>query len=261
MLTTTVAHVSTLRTLPFSFRLGITLLCVLLGGGFAASAGHLFFHDHKRDERPGLTVDDVKGVYKGIRTRAPLLVALESNHPPTLPPEDSERLIKWLTGNRITEDYDNFDLGENAPAEIIARNCVSCHARNASDPVARKLPLEFLDDIKSVAVSRDITPNSIEIVTSSTHTHAISLATLSFVLGILLVLSRFRGRFTGIVFALHAFGLLSDIGGWWLTRLYADFAYMIVAGGAIYFISTAILTLQVLADIWLPNRTTTRTKS
>lgn len=245
---------SYLRPLPFFFRVGLTILTVVLGGGFVASAGHLFNQHNKRDEIPGLTVDDVKGVYHGIRTRAPLLVALENDHPETLPADDRDRLIKWLTSNRITEDYDNLDMGDNAPAEIIARNCVSCHARNASDPVARKLPLEFLDDIKAIAVSRDVTPNAKEILTTSTHTHAISLATFSFTLALLLALTRFRGRVTGVLLALHALGLICDIGGWWLTRLHPTFAYMIISGGAVYFITTGILTLQLVADLWLRNK-------
>jgi len=243
-----------LRSLNIGFRLGLTLLCVVLCGGFAASAGHLFFHDHKRDERPGLTVDDVKGVYHGIRTRAPLLVALDRKHPATLPEDDRGRLIKWLTGNKITEEYDNLDLGDKAPAEIIAKNCVSCHARNASDPVAKKLPLEFLDDVRAVAVSREVNPNSVEIITSSTHVHAVSLATLSFVLALLVSFTRFRGGFVGLLVMLNGLGLLVDIGGWWLTRHYEQFAYLIVGGGAVYFVSSLLLVVMVVGDLWLPRK-------
>jgi hypothetical protein len=244
-----------LRSLGFSARLGITLLCLVFVIGFAASAGHLFYHDHKRDERPGLTVDDVQGVYHGIRSRAPMLVALEANHPETLPAEDRQRLISWLNGTKLNEEYDNLDLGENAPAEIIARNCISCHARNSSDDIAKKMPLEFFDDVRKVAVSRDIQPNSIEIVTASTHTHALSLATLSFVLIFLILGTRFKGGAIGMMIFVNGFGLLADIGGWWLTRSNPDFAKLIIAGGACYFISSLLMLLLVVIDLWLPLKT------
>ncbi len=245
---------SHLRSLPTIFRVGIMFVLLVLGGGFLAASTHLFYHDHMRDEREGLTVDDVKGVYHGIKTRAPMLVALEDNHPPTMPAADREILINWLNGEKVRDDYDNIDLGDRAPAEIIAKNCISCHARNASDPVAKKMPLEFLDDVMAVSVSRNVTPNSTQIIVNSTHTHAISLATLSLTLGGLLCLTRYRGGFTGLVFALHGFGLLADIGGWWLTILNPEFAYLIMAGGATYFITTAILSLLIAADLWLPQK-------
>jgi hypothetical protein len=245
---------SYLRTLPGAFRLGIFFILLVLGGGFLASARHLYNHDHKRDERPGLTVDDVKGVYHGIKTRAPMLVALESGHPEGMPQADRDDLLKWLNGDKLRDDYDNLDLGDRAPAELITKNCISCHARSASDPVAKKMPLEFLDDVMAVSVSRNVTPNSVEIITNSTHTHAISLATLSLTLCGLVALTRFRGGFIGIVAALHGLGLLGDIGGWWLTILHPDFAIMIMICGGIYFLTTATLSIAIALDLLLKQR-------
>lgn len=243
-----------LRTLGALHRLALTLLCLVLAGGFAASASHLLIKTSGRDQVKGMSLDDVKGTYHGIRTRAPLLMALERNHPETLPAKDRETLIKWLNGSRITEDYDNPDLGDAAPAEIIARNCVSCHGRNATDSQAKKLPLEFLDDVRAVAVSRDVTPNPVEAVVASTHAHAVSLATLSMLLVLLTACSRWRGGLTGLILTVHALGLACDIGGWWLTRHHAELAAMIVAGGAAYFATSGLLMLMVLAELWLPSR-------
>ncbi|MEI7656973.1 MAG: hypothetical protein WCK33_02780 [Phycisphaerae bacterium] len=243
-----------LRSLGALHRLALTLLCLVLAGGFAASASHLFIKTSGRDQVKGMSLDDVKGTYHGIRTRAPLLMALERNHPETLPAKDRDVLIKWLNGSRITEDYDNPDLGDAAPAEIIARHCVSCHGRNASDAQGRKLPLEFLDDVRAVAVSRDVTPNPVEAVVASTHAHAVSLATLSMLLILLVACSRWRGGLAGLIVTVHALGLACDIGGWWLTRQHADLAAMIVAGGAAYFATSGLLLLMVLAELWLPAR-------
>jgi hypothetical protein len=241
-----------LRSLGAFHRLAITLLCLLIAGGFVAAGTHLYNKTNERDQIKGLSLDDVKGTYHGIRTRAPLLVALERNHPETLPKDDHDRLVKWLTGTRVTEDYDNPDLADKAPAEIIARHCVSCHARNASDAVAKKTPLEFLDDVRALAVSRDVTPNPAHVVADSTHAHALSLASLSLVLTLLLAFSRWRGSFAGLLIAAHALGLVCDIGGWWLTRENASFASLIVAGGATYFATAALLLGLIVADLWLP---------
>lgn len=243
-----------LRSLGSLHRLGLTFLLLMLAGGFVASGTHLFNKTHERDQLKEMSLDDVKGTYHGIRTRAPLLVALERNHPESLPAADRERLTKWLTGNRVTEDYDNPDLGANAPAEILSKNCISCHSRNATDAAAKKVPLEFLDDVRVLATSRDVSPNPAEAIVASTHAHAISLGTMSLVLGLMLGLSRWRGGFAGLVFAVHGLGLICDIGGWWLTRSNDSFAMLIVAGGAAYFATAGLLLLMLIADLWLPAR-------
>ncbi len=65
-----------LSQLPFSFRLGITLLVLVLFGGLAASMRHLVSHHENRDERPGLSLDDLTGAYHGMTSTAALIPAL-----------------------------------------------------------------------------------------------------------------------------------------------------------------------------------------
>jgi hypothetical protein len=72
-------------------------------------------------------------------------------------------LAKWLAGKRINEEYDSLDAGELAPAEILARRCVSCHARQPKDAagangVGATLPLEFWDDVAKVAFEKKLDP-------------------------------------------------------------------------------------------------------
>ena len=65
-----------LRTLPLTVRIGISCLVLVLLGGLAASAMHLFWHYENRDERPGMTMDDLEGAYHGVERTAPILMAL-----------------------------------------------------------------------------------------------------------------------------------------------------------------------------------------
>src|SRR5690606_26114642 len=131
------------------------------------------------DQQPGLSRDDLASAYHGLNAPASLLTALERNHPQDLDPQARDILISWLKSPRINEDYDNIDLGENAPAELIAANCLSCHSRTATDPIARGIPLDYWDDIQRLAFSRDIPPVPLKITAVSTHTHALSLSAMS----------------------------------------------------------------------------------
>ncbi|MBS0196437.1 MAG: hypothetical protein JSR77_06740 [Planctomycetes bacterium] len=243
-----------LRSLNAGVRLGLTFLCFVILGGYAASLRHLYLHDNKRDERPGLTVDDVKGVYHGIRSKSPILAALERGHPESLKQPERDGLIKWLTGKDVTKVFDDIDLGDKAPEAIIAANCRSCHAKTAKDPIGRTVPLETPDEVFKLAASRDISPNSVEIVTASTHVHALSLGSLGALLVLMAACTRWPRMLTGLLATACGAGLLADIGGWWLTRHHADFAYMVIAGGGAFAGSSVILLLLILADLWLPKR-------
>ncbi|MBC7771881.1 MAG: hypothetical protein H7210_05260 [Pyrinomonadaceae bacterium] len=259
-----------LRTLPAMARLAITCLLIVLGGGIAASLQHVVDHHQNRDSKPGVSLDDIMGAYHGVQVSAPLVTALDRNHPETLPAAQREFLKDWLlgkpdpatkqrppTGNpRLVEDYDSLDLGESAPAEIISKNCLSCHSRKAPDTqaIAKKLPLDYLDDVKKIAFEKKIDPPPTQILTNSTHAHALSLGAMSLLLGMLLMATRWPTWLSGGLFLLAAAALLADISCWWIARSEKPAVFVLIVAGGAYAGSTVITLVMLLADLWLPRR-------
>lgn len=245
----------TLRSLPYSFRLGVALLVLTLLGGYVVSGIHLRLHYDNRDEEPGLTMNDIIGAYHGVQSPSPLIESLESGHPEALSDPERSALLDWLRGDRLSQDYDNLDLGENAPSEIIAFNCLDCHTRSArGDGAMPEVPLEYWDDIQSIAYSKNIQPAGSNIVAMSQHAHAPTMAVILIVVAWLGACTRFGLRLTGLITLVGGLGLLIDMGGWWITRQYAAFAYPMVIAGAAYGIATTLLGLMVIADCLLPAR-------
>jgi hypothetical protein len=241
-----------LRDLPLGARLGIACLVLTMLGGFAASAAQVFFHHRKKDDNPKMSMDDIKGAYHGVDVTAPLLTALERNHPENLPAAQRESLLKWLRGDRISQDYDNLDLGDNAPGEIIAASCVSCHSRQSTDEVAKKVPLEYWDDVARVAFSKNLSPVPEEILVVSTHTHALSLAPLSVVIAGLMVMTRWPRRVVSLSILLSGGALFLDLGAWWVSRVQPGAVYLVVVAGGVYMGTTVLMLLGVLADLFTP---------
>ena len=244
-----------LKQLNILWRLGITALLAVFAIGLAAATAHLWYKYENRDERPGLTIDDVKAQYAGLKAPSALLASIQVNHPPELKQPQRDALIKWLTSAKIAEQYDSTDFGPESPSEIIAGNCLSCHGRAAkgdTQPIGKPLALDYWDDVKKVAISRQINPAPTNIKANSTHAHAPSMATMSVALALLLAMTRWWRVLTGLLVAATGVGLLADIAGWWLASESANFAYMIVAGGATYSIATALQLLLIFADLWLP---------
>lgn len=247
------AQPSQLRPLGVTARLGLSLLVLTLLGGLTVSGLYMAWHHENRDERAGLTMTDIRGHYAGVNVPAPLLNALERGHPENLPEQSKQVLIDWLKSDRISEDYDSLDLGDLAPAEIIASSCLDCHSRQSTGEDAyTQLPLDFYTDVAAIAVSRDIRPVGVEVLAASTHTHAISLAVLALVsCGMMLLTGWPRGLVNPIVL-LMGLGLALDLSGWWIARVHDAVIPLIVVGGFIFSASVAIALLLVVADLWRP---------
>ncbi len=245
-----------LRSLPAFARLGITgAACVLLLG-FWAAVTHIRDHYENRDMVPGITLDDLRGAYAGIHRPSPLVVALERPHPENLPEADKELLLGWLRSDRVSEDYDNLDLGDMAPAEVIDVACNSCHARNATegDGIGETIPLDYWDDVEKVAFSVQVEGTPAEIMRVSTHTHALALGAITLIVGVLLLCTRWPGFVRHGLIGVAGLALLCDLGGMWLARGAPDFVYLVAAAGAAYSGSMVVSLLAILGELWLPRR-------
>lgn len=245
-----------LGELGLGVRIGLTCLVLVLAGGLIASAAQVVAAHAGRDDRPGVSITDLEGAYHGVRAVAPMLAAIDRGHPDTLDPAEADVLRRWINGDRVSSDYDNLDLGDSAPAEIIARNCLTCHARQAGDGdgIGRRIPLEYWDDVAKVAFSRQIEPTPTTILIASTHTHALSLGTLTLVVCGLFLLTRWPRGLIGAGVLMAGLSLLLDLGGWWLTRRWGQAVYLIVAAGGTYVGVTVLMLLGVLVEMWLPRR-------
>lgn len=243
-----------IRSMGMGLRLGLTGLLLTLLAGLIASVAQIYHHHENRDEVPGLSMTDIAGAYHGINQPSRLVSSLESGHPETLSQPSREAMLKWLTGPRISEDFDNLDLGENAPSEIMAANCLSCHARSATEGngIGQSLPLEYWDDVKKHAFSRQIDPTPTAILIVSTHTHALSIAVIGILLVLLLHWSRWPRAMVNLVGVLIGLGLAADVTAWWLAREYLQFVWVIVAAGGIYLGFSGLAVILLIVDLWLP---------
>ncbi|HBF22647.1 MAG TPA: hypothetical protein DDW23_02410 [Planctomycetes bacterium] len=248
--------ISPLRKLPTGVRAGLTGLALTLLGGYAASVAYIQSHHSKKDEEPGLSMDDLVGAYHGVDREAPLRVALESAHGEEHLPDEALRklMISWLSSERISENFESVDLGEFSPAEILEMNCTRCHAKGASEGsgIGNTLPLEYWEDVRRAAFPKRLDPVPIEILTISTHAHALTLPLVALLAGVGLLLTRWSRRFQSQVFAAMGVGLFLDIAGWWFARASEIGVLVLLAAGAAFGLAFVTALCAILADIWLP---------
>ncbi len=247
-----------LRNLPFGAKLGILCAVVVLFGGYEfAAIKHLIEHHSPRDGEEGFSLADVEGVYHGLNVESSLRGAIERGHPDTLPAEEREALLDRLRSepNDIRTNYDNFDLGDLAPAEIIDRSCLSCHARSASDPVGRTIPLENFTDVEAIAFSRNVPPMDPAILLASLHAHAPTMAVITIVVAILACMCGWApGWLRGLLILLAGAALLVDMASWFPARSYGSLSALILGGGVLHSAAMGLLMLIVAVELLLPAR-------
>jgi len=243
-----------LRDLTLPGRLGVTCLLLVIAGGLWASMEHLEDHHENRDSKPGVSLNDLKGAYHGVWLPPALESALNRNHPESLPEADKTNLLKWLKSKSPNELYDEPVLGAEAPAEILARNCVSCHGRKSTDPskIGETMPLEFWDDVKKVVFPTVIDPVPTKILVASAHAHLLAMATLVIAVLALLFASRWSAAIKGWVTFVMCVGLLGDFSAQWLARGSVEYVYVLIASGGLYVASSGLALFLVALEFWMP---------
>ncbi len=247
------------RAEAWPIRLALSVLLLVLLGGLFASGRYLAEHLEKRDDRPGLTLDDVRAHYHGVRREAPVRAILERGHADAaadaaLTASERALLLGWLAGGRLSEDYDNLDLGDAAPAEIIAARCVSCHARAPAQAEggAPALPLESWPDVKLVAFAQEVEATAPAIILASLHTHALGMALVALSTLLLLLGTSWPRPLLGLLALILSLGLAADLASWLLARTNDAWVFAIAGGGAAFAAATALSLLLVLVDLWRP---------
>lgn len=249
-----------LAGLPLLAKLGLSATLAVLGLGLWASVKHIEDHHAKNDgDKSSLTVADVEGAYHGLSLPSPLRAVLEGRAPqhPSLaavPASALQSLNAWLAGDRILETYDDIDLGDQAPSELITTHCGACHAGQAVDPASGQISLAYWEDLAPLISDKEIRPTPYEILITSLHTHAPAMALMALAVGLLALCSRFPRLLAALPMGLGGLGLLIDLSGWLIARYTAGYAPILMAGGATFFAAQSLGILLILAELWLPQR-------
>lgn len=112
--------------------------------------------------------------------------------------------------------------------------------------------LDYWDDVKKVAFAVKIEPVPVKIVAMSAHAHALSMAPLTVVVGLLALATAFPRRITGGLLGFAGVALAVDLGAWWLARMDDRWVYIIAAAGGVYNAAMVLMVLVTLIELWRP---------
>ena len=86
----------------------------------------------------------------------------------------------------------------------------------------------------------------------TSHTHLFGQTLIAGLLGLIFLFSSVGERLKSMILALPFVGTLMDIGGMWLTRFASpSLSVLVIAGGIIFAVGYALITLIALYELWL----------
>ena len=227
------------QELPNSMRTLFTGALLVLGLGYLFAAIYVFAAHSGADGRPGLSVEDIKITYSGSKDITVMEKALRGPMSGMLPQQDLATMLDWI---RDGADKRTFNQSIEA---IIDVNCLSCH--DGSNP-----HLSNLDGFDNVALTvAQNTGTDLYTLVRVSHIHLFGLTFIFFVLGFIFSHSYLRPVWLKItIIAMPFFGVIVDVLGWYVTKVFTPFAWMVLIAGVINGLSFAVMWIVSMYQMW-----------
>jgi hypothetical protein len=227
------------QELPISMRTLFTGALLVLGLGYIFAMLYIFAAHSAADGKPGLSVDDIKITYSGSKDVTPLEKALRGPMSGMLPQKDLATVLDWIREGADKKAY-------NATIEtIVADNCLSCH--DGSNPHLNNL--DGFENIQGV-VAQDTGADLYTLVRVS-HIHLFGLTFIFFIVGFIFSHAYLRPLWLKSLIIVAPFlGVISDVLGWYVTKVYTPFAWVVLIAGAVNGLSFAVMWVISMYQMW-----------
>ncbi len=263
--------------LPIAVKVMLTALLVILGFGYLIAVANIY-HSHKlADGREGMSLDDVRAVYGGIKrprksgeeVPSKMLSMLRGEMRQYVGSDSDFKLLEeWLAAGGTEVGLDEGEDTSNTPRRAILRNCLECHAADAGTEVSSYAafgPDAFTVEYKQLEPFLPIGGENAAMIEAPpqytlprliliSHMHMLSIPLFTLVVGLTFMMTRWPRLMRHWLAPIPMLALLPDFGGWWLARLVPDLAILIPIGGAVFGVVFGIQIITVLIDVWRPVR-------
>ena len=228
------------RELPATMRTLFTGALCVVGLGYLFAILYVFAAHSEADGKPGLSVEDIKITYSGSSETTPLEKALRGPMSGMLPQRDLALMIEWIHEGANKRAY------EAGIETIVEVNCLSCH--DGSNP-----HLSNLDGFENVALTvEQDTGADIYTLVRVSHIHLFGLTFIFFIIGFIFSHAYLRPLWLKHVIIIAPFaGVIADVLGWYLTKVFTPFAWVVLVAGAINGLAFAAMWFISIYQMWL----------
>ena len=225
--------------LPQSLKVLYTMVLLIMGFGYVFAMIQIFEVHSGRDGKPGLSVQDVRIAYSGSKTDTRLEAAIKGPMNSMLQQSEANTIITWV---REGAGQDQF---EAQVMPVLESRCLACH--DGSNP---HIPnLSTFDQVSQLTIMD--TGVSIGTLVRVSHIHLFGLTFIFAFMGLIFSHSYVRRQWVkSVVIVIPFVAIFLDIMSWWLTKVSAPFAYVVVIGGGLMGLSFAYQWLVSMYQLW-----------
>ena len=263
---------------PVSVKIMLTAMLGILGFGYIIAAANIMQSHQLADGREGMSLDDVKAVYGGIKrprrsgeeVPSTMLKMLRGSMRQYVGSESDFQLLEtWLAAGASEAGLDKGEDTSSTPRRAILRNCLECHAADAGTSVSSYAsfgPDAFTVEYKKLTPFLPIGGENAKMIEAPpeytlprliliSHMHMLSIPLFTLVVGLLFMMTRWPPAMRNVLTPIPMLALVVDFSGWWLARISADLAMIIPLGGAVFGVVFGIQIIAVVIDLWRPVKT------
>jgi hypothetical protein len=220
-------------------RILYTSFLLVIGIAYLVALANMFYTYESFDGKPGFSVEDVVIKYHGSKDKTRLGTALNGIMAPNLRnPDDKQIIFKWMQNGASETGY-NTDV-----APILNRDCVTCHTP-AINP-----SLPNLTAYNTVVELTKSSGTPLSTLLRVAHIHLFGISFILVFVGKIFLLCEMNTITKRVLIALPFVMMVIDIASWFVTRIYPEFAYVIIGSGTLMGCSIASQILASIYQMW-----------
>ena len=233
------------KNISISEKILNTCFLVTIGIGYLVALANMYYTHQGRDGKPGLSIDDLMINYHGSPDKTRLGSAVKGIMEVNLKyKSDKDVILKWIQNGAEEPEYNDHI------APILDRDCVTCH----SPAVNPSLP--NLTHYAGVAEVAHAGGASLPSLIRVSHIHLFGIAFILFFTGKLFILCDMNVVLKRVVVGIPFAAMLLDVLSWFVTKAIPEFAYVVVASGALMGICMGMQILVSIYQMWFYHQDT-----
>ncbi|MFV2057585.1 MAG: hypothetical protein ACC707_14040 [Thiohalomonadales bacterium] len=226
--------------LPMGHRVLFTSALIVLSTGYLFAMIYIFSSHAGRDGKPGLSVNDLIIAYSGSDSDTRLEAALKGPMANMLPDAEKIQISAWVRSGAEKQTF-----GSSGVESIIANRCLTCH--NGTNP---HIPNFSEFDNLATMTEKDTGMDLFTLVRVS-HIHLFGITFIFFIVSTIFSHAYIRPLWVKCLLIVIPFvAILADIASWYLTKVFAPFAWVVMISGALMGASFAAQFCISIYQIW-----------
>jgi len=228
------------KFLPLSLRVLYTMVLLVFGAGYLFAMIHVWESNAGKDGDPMMSEKDLMITYGGNPSGTKLETALRGPMQDMLPAEKRKAIFDWLHAGARQEAF------ESRIDPVIQEHCVGCHTPDANPHLT---DLHSYQGVAKVAAKDE--GMTIPTLVRVSHIHLFAIAFIFYIVGQIYSHAWVRPVWLKCAVIAAPFAVvITDVGSWYLTKLWPSFAWVIIGSGAVMGLAFATMWLTSMYQLW-----------